>query len=210
MEFLRSLIDIALNLDTYIGTIIMQFGALAYLVLFLIIFLETGIIITPFLPGDSLIFIAGAFAAQGFINVFLLFFVLASAAILGDTINYWIGSYFGENVFQKSRFFKKEYLERTKRFYEKHGGKTIVFARFIPIIRTFAPFVAGVGKMNYMRFLSFNVVGGIIWVAIFVFGGYYLGQIPLIRKNLTIFVLFIILLSAIPLFVEYIKRRARE
>lgn len=203
MIIISSLIDFIINIDKYIQIIIANYGSFAYLVLFLIVFLETGLVITPFLPGDSLLFIVGAFAATGSLNVFLLFFVLAFAAIIGDTVNYWIGSFFGENVFARSRLFKKEYLDMTKEFYHEHGGKTIVIARFVPIIRTFAPFVAGVGKMNYVRFLSFNVIGAAIWVALGVFGGYFFGTIPWVEDNLNIIVWFIILSSLIPIIYEY-------
>ena len=203
MIIISALIDFIFHIDKYMGTIIGNYGALSYLVLFLIIFLETGLVITPFFPGDSLIFVAGTFAANGWLNIFLLFFVLAFAAILGDTVNYWIGSFFGENVFAKNRLFKKEYLDYTKAFFKEHGGKTIIIARFIPIVRTFAPFVAGVGKMNYVRFLSFNVTGATIWVALCVFGGYFFGSIPWVKDNLSIMVWLIVFSSVIPFIYEY-------
>jgi len=152
ISFIANLIDFVLNIDKYVGAIILNFGYLSYLILFLIIFLETGLVLTPFLPGDSLIFIAGAFAAAGNLNLFLLWFTFSLAAILGDSVNYWIGNYFGERVFSRFKIFKREYLVKTEEFYEKHGGKTIVYARFVPIVRTFAPFVAGIGKMKYSKF----------------------------------------------------------
>jgi len=207
MAFFTNPIDFILHIDKHLSTIISNYGIFSYLILFLIIFAETGFVITPFLPGDSLIFVAGAFAAKGSFNILLLFFILALAAILGDTLNYWLGSYFGEKVFTKSRFFKKDYLDRTNAFYQKHGGKTIILARFVPIVRTFAPFVAGVGKMDYLKFLSFNVVGGIIWVALFAFGGYYFGMIPFVEENLTIVIFVIIFLSIIPSVIEFFKAR---
>ncbi len=204
------LIDFVLHIDRYIEVIIQNYGTAAYFILFLIIFCETGLVITPFLPGDSLLFVTGAFAAKGALNVGLLFFILVFAAVLGDTLNYSIGNYFGEKIFANSRFFRREYLEKTKEFYRKYGGKTIIVARFLPIIRTFAPFVAGIGKMNYVRFLSFNVIGGILWVGLFLFSGYYFGRIPFVERNLTLFILIIILTSLIPPFVEYIKKRTKR
>jgi membrane-associated protein len=204
---IKDLIDFVLHVDKYIGIIIQNYGIFTYAILFLIIFCETGLVITPFFPGDSLIFVIGVFAAKGYINVILLFFILCLAAILGDTVNYWIGNYFGKNVFSKSRFFKKEYLEKTEKFYEKHGNKTIVLARFIPIIRTFAPFVAGVGKMDYFKFLSYNIIGGISWIAIFLFSGYFFGEAPIIKNNLTIVIFIIIFLSIVPPIYEYVKNK---
>ena len=200
-------IDFILHIDKYVGFFIDSYGSLTYLILFAIIFLETGLVLTPFLPGDSLIFVAGAFASQGMINVFLLFFLLSAAAILGDSVNYWIGSYFGERIFSKSRFFKKEYLEKTKDFYHKHGGKTIILARFMPIVRTFAPFVAGIGKMKYVRFFGFNVFGAMIWVALFLFAGYFFGSIEFVKDNLNYFIYFIIFLSFLPPLIEYFRSK---
>ena len=197
-----------LHIDIYVGTIIQSYGVLTYLILFLIIFLETGIVVTPFLPGDSLIFVAGAFSAQGYLNPLLLFFTLAIAAILGDSLNYWIGKFFGDKV-SSWKFVKKEYIQKTEEFYEAHGGKPIILARFVPIIRTFAPFVAGIGKMDYPRFLSFNVVGGIVWTALFTFGGYYFGGLPYIRDNLGMVTLIIIFVSLIPVLVEIIREKLK-
>src|SRR3989344_7900275 len=202
MPLIKDFIDVILHLDKYLGEIISNYGTLTYGILFLIIFLETGLVFTPFLPGDSLIFVAGTFAAKKVMNVFLLFILLSLAAILGDTINYWIGNYFGSKI-----HIKQEYLDRTQKFYEKYGNKTIVLARFIPLIRTFAPFIAGIGKMNYLRFLSYNIIGGILWVAIFVFGGYFFGNIPFVSENLTYFILGIIIISFIPTFIGFLKHR---
>jgi len=202
-------IDFLVHIDKYLDIILQTYGVLVYPLLFIVVFLETGIVITPFLPGDSLIFVSGTFAARGVMNVFLLFFIFALAAIIGDTVNYWIGNVFGEKVFEKSRLFKKEYLEKTKEFYERHGGKTIIIARFIPIIRTFAPFVAGIGKMNYTRFLGFNVVGGIAWVLIFLLSGFFFGTMPFVQNNLSIIILIIIFISVLPAIVEYIRHRLR-
>ncbi len=202
-----NIIDFIFHVDKYIGILITNYGLWTYLILFAIIFLETGLVFTPFLPGDSLLFVAGAFAAKGVLNVLLLFLALSCAAVLGDTVNYWLGNYFGEKVFSRSRFFKKEHLMKTKDFYKKHGGKTIIIARFIPIIRTFAPFVAGIGKMSYLRFLSFNVIGGVLWVACFVFGGYYFGGIPWIQENLTLVIFAIIIVSLIPPLIGLVRKK---
>ena len=202
---IENILGFILNIDKYIGNIIEIFGPFSYLILFLIIFLETGLVITPFLPGDSLLFVVGAFAAQGYFNVVLMFFLLTIAAIIGDSLNYLIGNYFGVSFFEKSRFFKKEYLEKTKQFYRKYGGKTIFLARFIPIIRTFAPFVAGVGKMPYKRFLVFNITGGITWIALFLFAGYFFGAMPIVKENFSIMVIAIIIASTIPIIVGLIR-----
>jgi len=202
-------IDFFINMDEYLNIIIQNYGAFTYVILFLVIFAETGLVVTPFLPGDSLIFIAGTLAKSGGLNTFLLFFILASAAILGDSFNYAIGKYFGKKMGKNEKLVKKKYLRKTEEFYKKHGGKTIIFARFIPIIRTFAPFVAGIGKMDYVRFLGFNVFGGMIWVGLFVFGGYYFGQLELVQENLNWFIIFIILLSFLPVITEFFKNRKR-
>jgi len=209
MLSITNLIDFIIHIDVYIGMIIQSYGVLTYLILFLIIFLETGIVVTPFLPGDSLIFVTGAFSAQGYLNPFLLFFTLAIAAILGDSLNYWIGKFFGDKV-SSWKFVKKEYIKKTEEFYEAHGGKTIILARFVPIIRTFAPFVAGIGKMDYARFLSFNVVGGIVWTALFTFGGYFFGAIPFIKENLGMVTLIIVFVSLIPVLVEIIREKLKS
>ncbi|MBI4447810.1 DedA family protein [Candidatus Woesearchaeota archaeon] len=205
MNWFIELIKFVLHIDKYLDGFVVNYGVGVYLILFGIVFLETGLVVTPFLPGDSLLFVAGTFAASGIMNVLALFFVFTTAAILGDTVNYWIGSYFGEKFFAKSRFFKKEHLERTKEFYKKHGGKTIILARFIPIIRTFAPFVAGIGKMDYARFLAYNIIGGVGWVAILLFAGYYFGAIPIIQNNLMVVTYAIIIISLLPAFIEFLK-----
>jgi membrane-associated protein len=209
-QLIVKLIDFILHVDKYLNVIIANYGYLTYPILFFIIFLETGLVITPFLPGDSLIFIAGAISARGSINIILLWVVLCFAAVLGDSVNYFVGSYFGEKLFLNNRFFKKHHLDKTKGFYEKHGGKTIVLARFVPIVRTFAPFVAGIGKMNYKKFLGYNLFGGILWVTLFVFAGYFFGTIPLIQNNLTIVIIIIVLLSIVPVILEYLKIRKNK
>ena len=180
MELLSKAIDLFLHLDDHLSVVIQSYGAWTYLLLFVIIFLETGFVITPFLPGDSLLFAAGTFAGMGALNITVLVIVLSVAAILGDTVNYWIGHFIGPKAFSGNvRFLKKEYLDRTHEFYEKHGGKTIILARFIPIIRTFAPFVAGVGAMSYGKFITYNVVGGIAWVLLFTLAGYFFRSGPI-------------------------------
>jgi membrane-associated protein len=168
--------------------------------------------VTPFLPGDSLIFAAGTFAARGDLKVGWLFLVLAAAAVIGDTVNYWIGKIIGPKIFhkEKTRFFKKEYLDRTHEFYEKYGAETIIIARFVPIIRTFAPFVAGIGRMSYLKFISYNVIGGVGWVAIFTFGGYFFGNIPFVKNNFSIVIIAIILISLVPAVVEFLKHRKKR
>lgn len=212
MDLLKTVVEFVLHIDRHLSAIIQQFGAWTYAILFAIIFIETGLVIMPFLPGDSLLFAAGTFAALGALDVRLLIALLAVAAVIGDTVNYWIGHRIGEKAFSRedARFFKKEYLDRTHAFYEKHGGKTIIIARFVPIIRTFAPFVAGIGKMSYGRFLSFNVIGGVAWVVLLVGTGYFFGNIPFIRKNFSIAILAIILISTVPIAVEYFRHRKNK
>ena len=212
MEFIKQVIDFVLHLDTHLGHLIQQYHSWIYAILFTIIFCETGLVVTPFLPGDSLLFAAGAFAAAGSLKLAWLLLLLAAAAILGDTANYWIGHYVGPKVFhkEKTRFFKKKYLERTHAFYEKYGGQTIIIARFVPIIRTFAPFVAGIGRMTYWRFISFNVIGGLAWVALFVLAGYFFGNLPFVKKNFSLVIMAIILISLVPGFVEVIRHRKNK
>jgi membrane-associated protein len=213
MELIHQLIDIFLHLDRHLGQIIVQYGSLTYAILFLIIFCETGLVVTPVLPGDSLLFAAGAIAGTtGALDPWLLFLLLSGAAVGGDTANYWIGAYIGPKAFSKedSRFFKKEHLRRTHEFYERYGGKTIILARFMPIIRTFAPFVAGIGKMTYSHFISYNVIGGILWIAAFVFMGYYFGDIPVVKRNFTLVIAVIIVISVMPGVIEFLKHRRRS
>ena len=208
MEWIMTMVDLFLHLDKHLQEVIQNYGTWTYLILFLIIFLETGVVVTPFLPGDSLLFVAGTFAALGAMDVGLLFMLLWIAAFLGDTLNYWIGHYVGPRVFHENiRFLKREHLIRTQQFYEKHGGKTIVLARFIPIIRTFAPFVAGIGKMSYRRFLTYNVLGGLLWTSLLTFAGYFFGNIPFVKKNFSLVILVIIFISVLPIFIEYLRAR---
>jgi membrane-associated protein len=211
LDWIKYLVDLFLHLDKYLSAIIASFGLWTYLILFIVIFIETGLVVTPFLPGDSLLFAAGAFAAAGAFNVELLFVLMAIAAVLGDTANYWIGHYIGPKVFStNSRFLKQEYLLRTQAFYEKHGGKTILLARFVPIVRTFAPFVAGVGKMRYGYFISYNIFGGILWTALFTFGGYFFGNLPLVKNNFSIVIIAIVVISVLPAVFEYLRDRAKS
>src|SRR3989344_8590363 len=208
MDFFQEIIGVFLHIDTHLAVVIAQFGVWTYVILLLVIFCETGLVVTPFLPGDSLLFAACAFAAQGILSPHLLFILLAAAAVSGDTVNYALGKYLGPRVFRENvRFLKREYLLRAEKFYEIHGGKTIILARFIPIIRTFAPFVAGVGKMYYPRFLAYNVAGGIFWVALFVYGGYFFGNIPFVQENFETVILVIIALSFVPPILEWWKHR---
>ena len=211
MNGLREFIDLFLHLDETLGDVIRHFGGWSYGILFAIIFCETGLVVTPFLPGDSLIFAAGTFAAVGSFNVWILLIVFIMAAIIGDTVNYWIGHTLGTAFFdEKSRFplkIKKEHLDRTHRFYETHGGKTIILARFLPIVRTFAPFVAGVSKMHYGTFLAYNVIGGIVWVTTFVCLGFFFGNVQIVKENFEIAILAIIIISLIPPFVEWFRHR---
>ena len=206
MELLRSLLDLFLHLDEYLATIITNYGAWTYGILFAVIFVETGLVVMPILPGDSLLFAAGTFAALGSFNVWGLIGLLAVAAVGGDAVNYSIGHYLGERAYN-IKWIKKEYLEKTHAFFEKHGGKAIFLARFVPIIRTFAPFVAGIGKMSYAYFATYNIVGGITWVMLFTLLGYFFGNIPFVKKNFEFVIVAIILISVVPMFVEWWKAR---
>jgi membrane-associated protein len=210
MDLILALVDFILHIDKHLDTIIRNYGVWTYSLLFLIVFCETGLVVTPFLPGDSLLFAAGAFAARGSLDVALLFFVLSVAAIAGDTVNYSIGRYLAPRMEQGIPFIRHEHLERTHAFYEKHGGKTIVIARFMPIVRTFAPFVAGIGAMEYHKFIGYNVGGALLWVSLFVFGGYFFGNIPAVEENFTLVIFAIIFVSVLPGIIEYLRhRRAR-
>lgn len=209
MELIKDFIDLFMHLDKHLSVVIQNYGVLTYLILFLIIFCETGLVVTPLLPGDSLLFAAGTFAASGSLNVGWLFILLTIAAVAGDTVNYWIGYFIGPKIFHKEnvRFLNKEYLDRTHQFYEKYGAKTIIIARFVPIIRTFAPFVAGIGSMNYGRFISYNIIGGVAWIAICVFAGYLFGNLPIVKENFTLVILAIIFISILPGIIEFLRQR---
>jgi membrane-associated protein len=211
MDIVNKLLELFLHLDVYLGQIIQQYGALTYLILFGVIFAETGLVVTPFLPGDSLIFAAGTFAARGWLDPLILFFTLTAAAILGDTVNYWIGHAVGSRAFTgEVKWIKKEYMERTHAFFEKYGGKTIVLARFVPIVRTFAPFVAGVGEMTYKHFITYNIIGGVLWVSIFLGLGYFFGNIPFVQKNFELVIIAIILISVVPAIYEVVKAKLEK
>lgn len=213
MELLTQLVDLVLHLDKHLGEVIQQYGALTYAILFTIVFCETGLVVTPFLPGDSLLFAAGALgAATGTLDPVVLVVLLAAAAIIGDSCNYAIGHLVGPRVFTQggSRWLNPKHLERTHRFYERYGAETIIIARFVPIVRTFAPFVAGVGTMTYRRFLTYNVVGGVLWVGAFVFGGYFFGNLPVVKSNFTLILLAIIVLSLLPAAVEFLRARTHS
>jgi len=203
------LIDLFLHIDKHLAEIVSHYGVWTYVILFLVIFCETGLVVTPFLPGDSLLFAAGAIASLGSLNVHSLFLLLLIAAIVGDTVNYHIGYFLGPKFLEKnkSRFIKKEYLERTHRYFEKYGGKTIIIARFVPIVRTFAPFLAGIGSMTYRHFIFYNVIGGLLWVSLFVYAGYFFGETPFVKKNFTLVILAIIVISVIPAVIEVIKAK---
>jgi membrane-associated protein len=209
MDWIRWLIDLFLHLDKHLAQVVTSYGAHTYALLFAVVFLETGLVVTPLLPGDSLLFAAGAFAAVGSLKVGLLFALLSLAAILGDTLNYAIGAYLGPKVFHfpKSRFFNPEHLRRTHAFYEKYGGKTIIIARFVPIVRTFAPFVAGIGAMSYLRFLAYNVVGGVLWVAVCVFSGYFFGNQPIVKNNFSLVILALVIIPGLPAAIGYLRHR---
>lgn len=209
MDFIKVLVDLFLHLDKNLGMIIQSYGMWTYAILFALVFLETGLVITPFLPGDSLLFAAGAFAASGSFNIVLLFILIGIAAILGDTVNYQIGHWVGPKAFRQNdvRLFKRENLERTQQFYQKHGGKTIIIARFIPVIRTFAPFVAGIGKMNYFRFLSYNLIGGLGWAALVLMSGYLFGNLPVVRNNFSVVILAIIFISILPAVLSFLREK---
>ena len=214
MEIFQSLFDLFMHLDEHLGLIIAKYDTWTYLLLFLVIFMETGLVIFPFLPGDSLLFAAGTFASPALnspLNIWVLLGLLSVAAILGDTVNYWIGHFIGPRAFSGNvRFLKKDYLDRTHAFYEKYGGKTIVIARFVPIVRTFAPFVAGVGAMSYGKFISYNVIGGLAWVFLFTLAGYFFGNLPFVKDNFSLVVIAIILISVLPAVYEVVKERLQR
>jgi membrane-associated protein len=213
MDLVTFFIDLFLHLDKHLSMVIQTYGTWTYLLLFFVIFMETGFVVTPFLPGDSLLFAAGTFASPALgsaLNIWALYFLLIGAAVGGDNVNYWIGRLIGRRAFSgEIRFLKKAYLERTEVFYQKHGGKAVILARFAPILRTFAPFVAGVGKMSYGRFVSYDIVGGITWVSLFTWGGYFFGNLPFVKENFSFVVLAIIFISLLPAFFEILKSRLR-
>jgi membrane-associated protein len=206
-DIVTSLLNFVLHIDQYLGVIIRDYGTLTYLILFFIIFMETGLVVTPFLPGDSLLFAAAAFAATGSLSLIWLILLLITAAILGDATNYFIGHKLGNKLIN-TKWVKKEYLDKTHRFYEKHGGKTIIIARFVPIVRTFAPFVAGIGEMSYRRFASFNVIGGVLWVLSFLIAGYFFGNLPVVRQHFGLVIIAIIIISVLPAIIGWFSARS--
>lgn len=201
--------EFILHLDRYLSQFVSTYGTLTYAVLFLIVFAETGLVVTPFLPGDSLLFAAGAISALGSLNIWIVVLLLIIAAIGGDTVNYWIGHFFGKKIVDNPniKFINQEHIDKTEQFYKKYGGKTIILARFVPIVRTFAPFVAGIGTMDYKKFLQFNVIGGVVWVGLFTLGGYFFGNIPIIKENFHYTIIAIVILSVLPMFYEYIQHK---
>jgi len=210
MEILKLLLDFFLHIDKNLVLVIAQYGTMTYLILFLVIFMETGLVVAPFLPGDSLLFAAGALAAMGSFDLLFLYLLMAAAAILGDSVNYLIGDKLEKKIFDgRSKLFKKEYLEQAEEFYQRHGGKAIVLARFVPIVRTFAPFVAGISKMHYVKFVFYNVIGGISWVTTFLIGGYVFGNFPFVKENFHYVALMIVSISVVPILIEVGKRRKR-
>ena len=214
MEFVHFIIDFILHIDVHLAQLVAQYGIWIYAILFVILFCETGLVVTPFLPGDSLLFVAGALAAlpTNSLDVHLMALLMAAAAVLGDAVNYTIGRLFGEKLFSNpdSRVFRRSYLDKTHRFYDRHGGKTIILARFVPIVRTFAPFVAGMGKMSYRHFALFNVTGGVVWVALFTYAGYLFGDLPVVQDNLKLLIVAIIVLSVLPGIVEVWRHRRAD
>jgi membrane-associated protein len=212
MNFITGLISFILHIDTHLHTIIAEYGVLTYAILFVIVFVETGLVVMPLLPGDSLLFAVGAFSARGLLNLGFSLVLLGAAAIIGATVNYWIGKKIGPKVFQKedSRIFKKKYIDRTRAFYAKHGAKTIIMARFVPIVRTFAPFVAGVGEMPYRTFVTYNVAGGVMWVLLFTLLGYFFGNIPAVEENFSLVILAIIALSLVPPVIEFVRGKLKK
>ncbi len=209
MELLALFIDIVLNLDTHLLALTQEYGMWVYAILFLIIFAETGLVVMPFLPGDSLLFVAGALCGVGALEIELLAPLLIVASFTGDNTNYWVGRLVGTRLVKRvnSGFLRREYLDRTHAFYEKHGGKTIIFARFLPIVRTYAPFVAGVGMMHYRLFVSYSALGSVAWIIFFTVGGYFFGNIPVIRDNLTLMIVAIVFISILPMLVKFIQHR---
>lgn len=208
MELIKNIIDFVLHIDKNLVILAASYGGWIYGILFVVLFAETGLVVTPFLPGDSLLFAAGALAAMGSLHIGWLWILMAVAAFLGDTVNYWIGHFIGPRAFtMKSGLLKKEYLDKAQAFYDKHGGKAIILARFVPIVRTFAPFVAGVGKMHYGSFISYNLIGGLLWVSLFLGTGYFFGNIPFVKENFELVAVGIILVSVVPIVMEAVKAK---
>ena len=211
MDIIKFLVDFIIHIDVHLGSIISTYGLVTYIILFLIIFMETGLVFTPFLPGDSLLFAAGAFAALGSLNIWVLFLLMAVAATLGDTANYWIGYFFGKKIVAHPKIpIDESHIEETQKFFHKHGGKTIIMARFMPFVRTFAPFVAGIGRMDYRQFISFNLIGGILWVAVATFSGYFFGNIEFVKKNFSLVIFGVIIISLLPIIFEFFRNKIQK
>jgi membrane-associated protein len=212
LEFVQNLIEIFLHLDVHLGELTAQYGTFTYAILFFVIFAETGFVFTPFLPGDSLLFAMGTLAALGSLNVYFCFFLVVAAALSGDNVNYWVGHFLGIKILKNNsgRFIKKEYLVKTGAYFEKYGGKTIIIARFVPIVRTFTPFTAGIGRMNYFKFISYSIAGALLWSGLLVFLGYYFGNLPFIKKNFSLAILVVILISILPAIIEIIRAKFRS
>ncbi|MEP7339929.1 MAG: DedA family protein [Acidobacteriota bacterium] len=209
MELIKQLLDLVLHLDQHLVELVNQYQSWTYGILFLIIFCETGLVVTPFLPGDSLLFAVGALASKGQLNVSLVVVLLTLAAIIGDSVNYWIGRTIGPRIFasENSRWFNRRHLERTHAFYEKYGGKTLIFARFMPIVRTFAPFVAGIGRMTYPKFLAYSISGGILWISLLTYAGYFFGEIPIVKRNFSLVIVAVLVISVMPAVIEILRAR---
>ena len=208
MELVKFLIDFIIHIDVHLGQIISTYGLATYVILFLIVFMETGLVFTPFLPGDSLLFASGAFAALGSLNIYALWFILIIAALIGNTSNYWIGHFFGKKIVAHPKIpIDEEHIKETRKFFDKHGGKTIILDRFMPFFRTFAPFVAGVSRMSYKQFVSYDLIGGTSWITIGIFAGYFFGNINFVRENFSLVIIGVILISLIPIVIEYVKHR---
>jgi len=212
LDLLSGFFDLLLHLDRHLAELIQAYGTWTYLILCAIVFAETGLVVTPILPGDSLLFAAGTFAGGGSLDLLVLFLVLSVAAIAGDTVNYWVGQYLGDHLLRRhtGRWIKQAHIDRTHAFFEKYGGKTIIIARFVPIVRTFAPFVAGIGTMTYARFLAYNVIGGVLWVGVCLGAGYLFGGLEIVKKNFSLVILAIIVVSLIPAVVEFLRHRAQD
>lgn len=212
LDIIQGIISFIIHIDAHLTELTSTYGALTYAILFLIVFAETGFVVTPFLPGDSLLFAAGALAALGTMNIWMIVGVLFIAAVLGDAANYWIGHFFGQKIIESKNFpmIKKEHIDEAQKFYEKYGGKAIILSRFVPIVRTFAPFVAGVGRMNYSRFLTYNVIGGAVWILLFSFAGYFFGNIPSVKHNFSLVIFGIIGVSVVPIIIETIKAKKNK
>jgi len=211
MNIIKSILDFILHLDVHLGQIISTYGIATYAILFIVIFVETGLVFVPFLPGDSLLFVAGAFAALGSLNLFILLILLMLAAIAGDTANYWIGHFSGRKIIASKKFpINEQHLAKTNEFFKKHGGKTIILARFVPIIRTFAPFVAGMGKMHYRKFLAYNVIGAVSWVSVGTMAGYFFGNVPFIKNNFSLFIISVVIISLIPILIPFIRGKLKR